>query len=419
MRLGAQGLRPRPAEPCPGRPGRAAEREPIQDWVSGRVVETELGPCFLSEIRYPLEHLHGPLPLGALLADSPLALGALGAAAGQELPGFDRLAFLDTETTGLAGGTGTYAFLVGIGAYHDGEFVVRQYFMRDIPEERAMLGLVRAALAPCRGLVTFNGRAFDWPLLEARFAMNREPPPPAGAWHLDLLLPARRLWRLRLQSCALSSLEAHVLGVSRSEEDVPGWAIPGLYRDYLAYGRAEPLRRVFYHNAHDILSLATLAAILCSSARQPLQTLQHGEDLFSLARQLEARGDLEGAVLLYEQSLRCQLPLRVRRAAMHALSRLHRRAGQCQEAVSLWQALAERGDLAACVELAKHYEHRTGELEEARQMTLQALGLLRRLCYPDRRKLAELEHRLRRLERKLARRREGEAPAEPPALTMA
>ncbi len=401
--LGLTGLRPpraapEPAAPPPGR------REAIDDWVSGTEVQTAAGPCFVAEMRYPLAHLHGGATLGALLEHEPHELGALAGDLVQGADGFGRFAFLDTETTGLAGGTGTYAFLVGVGTFEDGEFVLRQCFMRDIPEEAAALLVVREVLERSRGLVTFNGRGFDWPLLETRFAMNRQPAPPVVPPHLDLLLPARRLWRLRLRSCALSSLEEHILGVGRGEADVPGWAIPALYRDFLLYGRAKPLARVFYHNAHDILSLATLAAHLCATVRQPLEALRHGEDLFSLARRCEAEGDVATAVGLYEQCLRCQLAPATRREATHRLSQLHRRAGDAAEALRLWQALAERGDVDACVELAKHYEHRAADLDEARRVAQRALGLLRAQRCPDRRRLAALEHRLARLDAKLARR---------------
>ncbi len=409
VRLGVQGLRPQPAGPSLPQELPAPPRDAIEDWVSGRIVETEAGPCFLSEIHYPAQHRHGELALGALLEYTPAALASLAGEIGELQADFRQFAFLDTETTGLAGGTGTYAFLVGLGTFEEGEFVVRQYFMRDIPEERAMLGLVCEVLAGQSGLVTFNGRAFDWPLLETRFAMNRQPLPHVARSHLDLLLPARRLWRLRLPSCALSALEAHILNVSRSEDDVPGWAIPGLYRDYLTWGRAEPLRRVFYHNAHDILSLATLAALLCQSMREPLQALKHGEDLFSLGRHFEALGESQVAVQLYQQCLRCNLAPKTRGAAMHRLSHIHRRAGQPQEAVILWHALAEKGDLVACVELAKYYEHRARDLAQAHSMATRALSLLRQLRYPDRRQVAEVEHRLRRLEAKAARRRAGES----------
>ncbi len=406
VRLGIGGLKPKvEGSTLPARSA-APPRDAIEDWVSGRVVDAAGGACFLSESRYPLAHVHGQSTLGSVLEHAPSTLGVL---LGQGTsPGLDfrQLAFLDTETTGLAGGTGTYAFLIGLGTFEDGGFVVRQYFMRDLPEEPAMLSLVREVLEPREGLVTFNGRAFDWPLLETRFAINRQLAPGLGANHLDLLVPARRLWRRRLESCALSSLEQHILSIQRSSDDVPGWAIPGLYRDYLVWGRAQPLRRVFYHNAHDILSLATLAAALCASVRAPLAMLQHGEDLYSLAQHFEAQGDAETARQLFHQCLRCQAAPKTRHAAMHRLSRIHRQAGEVGEALAVLHSLADMGDLEACIDLAKHYEHRERDVERARAMTLQALRLVRGSRYRDRRQVAALEHRLARLERK-ARARAG------------
>jgi uncharacterized protein len=387
----AAGTVPEPPRPLPAPP-----RDRIEDWVSGHEVETAAGACFLSETRYPLLHVHGEMPLGALLEQDPAALAVL--AGNMDAPdGFSRLAFLDTETTGLAGGTGTYAFLVGLGVYEGDDFVVRQYFMRDIPEERALLGLVASLLADRTGLVTFNGRTFDWPLLETRFAMHRMPPPAVDGYHLDLLPLARRLWRQRLTSCALSSLEQNVLNVGRSEADVPGWAIPGLYLDFLTWGRAEPLRGVFYHNAHDIISLATLATLMCRAVRSPLEALQHGEDLFSLGKRYETLGDVATAVQLYEHSLRSQMPKNVRHTVLHHLGQIHKRAGRPAEAVTLWCSLAEHGDCEACIELAKHYEHREGDLAQARAMSEKALHLLRQHAHPDRTRMQEVEHRLQRL----------------------
>ena len=405
MQLGAGGLQVRQerGEPTSARP--APPRHRIEEWVAGVEVQTSEGACFVSETRYPLEHLHGQVRVGSLLEHRPSALRLLLGEDEDLEADFYGLAFLDTETTGLAGGTGTYAFLVGIGRFEDGEFVVRQYFMRDIPEEPAMLALVGRTLSECRGLVTFNGRAFDWPLLETRFAMNRQPPPLTDPCHLDLLLPARRLWRRRLKSCAHSSLEEHVLLVRRSSDDVPGWAIPGLYRDFLLWGRAEPLRQVFYHNAHDILSLATLAASLCATLSEPLQALRHGEDLYSLAQRREAAGDLASARELYEQCLRCQLGWEERREAMHRLARLYRRLGRLEDAVTLWRELARGKDVEACIALAKYYEHTAHDLARAHQLARRALALLSEDPHPDRSRLADVKRRLRRLEEKSGRER--------------
>ena len=170
-------------------------------------------------------------------------------------------AFLDTETTGLAGGTGTCAFLVGVGRITPEGFRVRQFFMRDYCEEASLLDALARHLAPFRVLITYNGRTFDQPLLETRYRLNRSRPPFGKLEHLDLLYGARRLWKLRYETCRLVDLENQVLGFER-QGDVPGALIPYLYFEYLRTGRAARLLPVFHHNATDILTLACLTGIV-------------------------------------------------------------------------------------------------------------------------------------------------------------
>lgn len=146
-----------------------------------------------------------------------------------------QIAFLDTETTGLSGGTGTYAFLVGIGTWNSSGFLVEQFFMRDFDEEAAMICSLEERFSRLEVIVTFNGKCFDLPLLESRFIMHRRHWGRAQAVHLDLLHPCRRLWKLRLKDCSLSNLEARVLGWER-DEDVPGHLIPQVYFKYARSG---------------------------------------------------------------------------------------------------------------------------------------------------------------------------------------
>ena len=158
-----------------------------------------------------------------------------------------RWLFLDTETTGLAGGTGTYAFLVGIAWWEKGGLAVEQYFMRDYVEEPSLLLGLAARLAERRVLVTFNGKSFDWPLLQTRYRITRAALLEDPDAHLDLLHPARQLWSLRLKSVALSELERHVLGFERGY-DIPSETIPQRYFEFLRGGPAEPVAEVFQHN---------------------------------------------------------------------------------------------------------------------------------------------------------------------------
>ena len=178
----------------------------------------------------------------------------------------ERLAFLDTETTGLAGGTGTYAFLIGIGRVEPDGFHVRQFFMREYAEERSLLAALNKHLEGFDVLVTYNGRAYDQPLLETRYRITRHKPPFARMTHLDLLYGARRLWKLRLESCRLMQLERQILGVER-EGDLPGDLIPYVYFEYLRSREARRLVPIFHHNAIDILTLACLTAIVPAAFR--------------------------------------------------------------------------------------------------------------------------------------------------------
>jgi uncharacterized protein len=254
----------------PTRPASA----PRTDELPGQEVVTPFGPAWVFTQRYRLSEYPD---LGHLLQASPDAFAGLGRDPGLAGLSVPAVAFIDTETTGLSIGTDTYTFLIGVGTYEPGDepdeaageveagmpdnFVVRQFFMRHPGEERAQLHLVEETLGACTGVISFNGRAFDMPLLFNRFTLaGLLSMPLAGALHLDLLPPARRLWRARLTSCALSQLERDILGVQRSADDVPGWMIPGIYRDYYRTGTgADLVGRVFYHNLEDIRSMARLA----------------------------------------------------------------------------------------------------------------------------------------------------------------
>jgi uncharacterized protein YprB with RNaseH-like and TPR domain len=378
----------------------------IEELLPGKVTVTHDGSFFLYRESYRHDYHHGHHALADLLdhrAEVPARL-----AHDQRLSNLDfrRVAFVDTETTGLAGGTGTYAFLVGVGVFEDERFTVHQFFMRDYHEEPAQLHAVGELLDGLEAVVSFNGKSFDMPLLETRFIMNRQPPRLSDAPHLDLLPVARRFWKYRLESCALSSLEAEVLGVCRTQADVPGWLIPSLYSDYARSGDAREMPRIFYHNAQDILSLVTLTARMCDLLVTPLPWDAHlpGDDLYGLGRFLHELGEADRAEAAYAQAARsCQLP-GVREMAMRDLATLLKRQERREEALPWWERLAEgHGAVYACEELAKHFEWHDADLPRAVAWTQQALALVQ--AWPPglkrREAMADLEHRLERLERKL------------------
>jgi uncharacterized protein len=403
VRKGTEHLQPRPRVDAP-RVG--AGPNSIERLAPGRAISNEHGSFYLVEETYPLAYQHGSWALGDLLGYSVEDILPLARDDSLEDLDFGKAIFVDTETTGLAGGTGTYAFLVGIGFLDGDQFRLWQFFMRDPAEERAMLAEMVDMLAPFSSLVSFNGRSFDWPLMRTRFIMSRQRPPLVDAPHLDLLHLARRLWRTRLPSCALSSLEQNVLGVARKSEDVAGWIIPHLYFDYLETGDAGPMLQVLYHNAQDILSLVTLSAYLGQIGRDPYDRgLAHGEDYYSLGRYLERLRDWDEAIRAYKHALSCPLDDTVRADDSRQLSLLLKRRGRREQAVELWEAELNAGRLYPYVELAKHHEHQEGDLGRAAKLVEEAITLVQSPTYlagwRRDRDLAELEHRLNRLKRKL------------------
>jgi hypothetical protein len=399
VRLGARDL---PAVP-------SRERCPIEQALVGRFKRTAFGETFLVERCYPLDHRLGraALRIGAPV-DVITAWAGEPCLARSDLGSF---VFLDTETTGLAGGVGTYVFLVGLGQYTDEGFRLTQFFMRDPAEERALLAALAEVLEACNVLVTFNGKAFDVPLLKARFiasgyAPDAQVPVLSDLAHLDLLPLARRLWKDRLASRDLGSLEEHILGLRRAHHDVPGWMIPGMYFDYLRTGDARPLRNVFYHNAVDILSLAALLSHIANLLHRPLEEAAGlGVDLIAMGRLFEQLGDLKSAMALYERGLTCDPPEAVYWEAVRRLSFVRKRRGEFSAAEELWRRAARHGDLYAHVELAKLYEHRLRDFHEAMRWTQAAISSIQTMALPRatcKRRLAELEHRLNRLQRRMA-----------------
>ena len=319
--------------------------------------------------------------------------------------------FLDTETTGLAGGTGTYAFLVGIAWWDAGGLQIEQFFMRDLDEEHSLLLELSARMRERPVLVTFNGKSFDWPLLETRYRMTRCIPAYSPSVHLDLLHPARQLWRVRLGSVRLRDLERHVLsGAGRALEwsrhaDIDSSLIPEMYFDYLHGGPAAPLAGIFRHNQMDLRGLATLAGRILALLGSGNQISDDGHaetqdtvETFALSRMLSRRGHSDRARELYETALRFGLPRSVERLARRELAQLAKRERDYMRATSLWEELrqaprqskhkksvetaeerqrAVEAAIEAAEQLAIYHEHRARHPQRAAELVCQALAELR------------------------------------------
>ena len=287
--------------------------------------------------------------------------------------------FLDTETTGLAGGTGTYPFMVGIGWWDAGGFEVEQFFMRDLSEEHSVLLALAERIAERPVLVTFNGKSFDWPLLETRYRMTRTIQTPKFRAHFDFLHPARNLWRLRIGSVRLQELERHVLGWNRGV-DVASELIPSLYFNFLRGGSPDPLVPIFYHNQMDLRGLAGIATRILSLLADPDSTGSHPLELFGVSRICERRGESARARKLYSRSIECGLPDDASRAARKAMARLAKREGDFPAARALWESMLGNSSdgLDAYEELAVHFEHRAREPRRAAEIVREALSEIRR-----------------------------------------
>ena len=378
----------------------------IEELVQGgRVVETAGGECFVVERRFDLQTMHGLHALSSWTACNSVVLAQIGRdpALGSVDP--RSLVFLDTETTGLAGGAGTLVFLVGIGLFIEDSFAVQQFFLRDPAEETALLTVLNEALSERDGLVTFNGRAFDVPLLSTRYVLVRRSPAFAASPHLDLLPAARKLWRRRLNSCALHALEGEILGLHRSATDVPGHLIPFLYRHYLSTGDATPMTRILYHNEIDILSMVTLGITLHDAFRQPDSMMLTADEHLSLGRWYEEQGMIAESERAYHAAIDNAETEETLHDALAGLAYLLKRRNRSSEAVRLWESLAALGqDTIGHQELAKHHEWRTRDLSLALDWTESALEMIQdsHLAAERAALRGELEHRRARLLRKLA-----------------
>jgi hypothetical protein len=372
---------------------------PIEDIITGRFINTSGGTTFLTKNLFPITYKHGHVSLQVLTPLKVIAEWAGSESITQNI--INDFAFLDTETSGLAGGTGTFAFLVGVGRFIEQEFHLSQFFMRDPLEEQALLLALEEFLMPCKTLVTFNGKSFDAPLLTTRYTLQGWSSPLKHMAHIDLLHLSRRLWRDRLPSRTLSNLEVQILGAKRSDEEIPGWMIPQMYFDYLRNGDARPLKRVFYHNEMDVLSMAALLNLLASLLEYPMGGKNiPASDQAAIGRLYEELGYLDNAELHYQACLEAGLPGELRIKTILDLAALRKRRNDYHNALPLWEQAASEGNVDACIELAKYYEHKAKDFSCALSWAQAARNMIDSPGYSGLERLAregEIHHRLTRL----------------------
>lgn len=402
--------------------------------LGGAPLETAFGRCLVIDRRYEGDRWHGSVRIGECgldghglrLLDPSLPDVTDGAA----LQANETTVFLDLETTGLSGGAGTVAFLVGCGWFDAGAFQVRQFLLTSYAAERALLAAVAEFFRGAHLIVTYNGKTFDVPVMETRWAFHRIPMPLEDVPHFDMLHTARRLWRrppvaasgqspvvsgfsrTPADGCRLTTLERTLLDFHRAG-DVPGFEIPARYFHFLRTGDAGPLEQVLEHNRLDLVSLAAVTARAARLAQDGHEHCRDEAEVLALGRIYERATGFDRAEACYRRAAASSDP-EVRGEALYHLALRCRRERRFVEAADCWRqlgalteplAIRRRGSLAglrsvAIEALAIHHEHRARDLASARELALSALG------EGSGRRADGLRHRLARLERKLADRKE-------------
>ena len=419
----------RPTRSSPRKPAELRlpdESDPISRLLGGAIARNYYGEHLVIRNWFSTPEFIDPSPVALeLLSRSGEETTSRRARAALKDP--EKWLFLDTETTGLAGGTGNYAFLVGLAWWDAGGLAVEQMLLRDFSDEHSLLAELAERLAERPVLVTFNGKCFDWPLLENRFTMTRAIRVPSLAAHLDLLHPARALWRLRLGSVRLVELERYVLDAPRlgwhREDDLSSALIPQFYFDYLRGGAAQPLAGVVKHNQMDLRGLAALFGKINSLlASREASDDNDSRDLFGLSKFLQRRGENERARSACAKALDSGLPREYRPRATRDLATMAKRLGDKETAADLWLELVAdpRDGVTACEQLAIHHERISRDFQRALDYANLALAKLRsepaNSRDPGSRARAQEKRLMCRLERLRHRIRKAEATTDAPLL---
>ena len=374
--------------------GVAKKEVKIEEVVSGRFISTPFGDSFIRENYFPRDYRCGEVELFQIFQSSAKTISSLARDDRLKEIDINKTVFLDTETTGLAGGAGTYIFLVGVGYFEGDQFCVRQYFMRDYNEERALLSALNDLLGKFIAVVSYNGKTFDLPLMESRYIMSGMKMNLEDPGHFDLLYPARRLWKRRLEDCSLSTVEREILKVNRFN-DVPGYLIPQIYFKYLQTKDARALKQVFEHNLQDILSLVALVSKMCFLVEDPLENAEYGMDIFSVGKIFDEEKEYDQSTRYYTEALKRNLSEEEVLETLKLGSFAYKRQGKWEEAEGMWKEIIYRSRgfiYYPYEELAKYYEHHLRDYQKARKVAEEALNIVENIFLRE-----KLEYRLNRI----------------------
>ncbi|MEA4812925.1 MAG: ribonuclease H-like domain-containing protein [Anaerolineaceae bacterium] len=349
------------------------QKMPVQQIINGRFLQTPFGEVFSADHYYAHNYIQGNAKIRPSLPIERLAKWA--GLQRFEPEHYDDFIFLDTETTGLSGGTGTMAFMVGAARFGTSGLQLEQFFLQNPAEEFAMLDALAHFCEGMKAVVSYNGKAFDVPILNARFILNGMESPFEGLPHFDLLPITRRVWKARLAQCNLGNIEHHILGLERERDEVPGYLVPEIYMDYLRSGDASPLQGIFKHNENDVVSLAALFSTLNDLLENPLEQSQaYASDKVSIGRLMGSLGNEALAVQLYETGNSLGGDRYAELTALLQLAAIRKKHQDWEQAIPLWQKAADFGSVSAMLELAKHYEHKTRDYSAALSLTESALS---------------------------------------------
>jgi len=383
---------------------KSARPASLTETLQGSWEKTSAGDCFIVRKHIPFSEQNSAkdlphLPQIGVFEDLRPFAGI------SEIP-FDEYIFIDTETTGLSGGAGTYVFLAGAAKFEKDGIHFAQFFLQDPANEPCQLAALEEFTANARVVVSYNGKSFDLPRIKNRYLFHGWPAPFQNIYHLDLLHVVRRLWKTQLPTCSLGDVEYHLLDIHRASHDIPGWQVSEKFFEYLQNGDPGPLEGVFYHNEVDVISLVTLLNYITDRLSKPLSdSYLDRQDLIPIARYLSDlnRTDLSIEVLvsaLQNNSLSIDMTV----WGLKSLALIYKRNSDYELAVPLWEKSASLDDVHSKIELAKFYEHKNSDYQEAIHWTLSAQSSIKGSQELNNKYKNRLDHRLNRLKYKEKRR---------------
>jgi uncharacterized protein YprB with RNaseH-like and TPR domain len=365
--------------------------------ISPLPIAKQISDVIVKEFAYPFESCFGSVRLSEWADYSANDLEII--SADKQFAKCDplKLLFFDTETTGLSGGTGTIAFMAGFGYFSAAEFKVKIFILNDISREELFLENIDQFLnsLDISATVTYNGKGFDFPLMETRYILNRKRFPLLKKPHLDYLYSARTIWRNTYESRRLGYLGENLLGIGR-DDDIEGSQIPSLYFNYLRSKDFSLIEKIVEHNALDIVGLACLLLLGIKYLNNISHTRHEGE-IFGIAVLWEKTGNIKKAEEYYRILIDSAANQDISSKSIKRLSLLKKKENLLQEATQLWDKLSQYKDYQAFKELAIYYEHHSKDYKMALEYTVSAINQLNlTLCQQQ-----ELEKRANRLLKKL------------------